>query len=266
MHRSIRKQRHPGRARRDVQDHIIERAGAYLDVVGAFGEVDADRALDGGGHARCDRLRRLAGADAQVRRLVGSGAAGTKVRDARRGGVAEHGTAGAIADPAEEHVVGCVEPHHRAELGQETAGGRLGDQASTAGDDHGTRASERVLERGELQVAEVRFAVRCDDRRRRASRARRNLAVKVDGRPPELFRDQGGDCALARSRQADQGDTANRAHRSRLTARRWAAAARRISPRLSPPNFSIAAAARTHASIASATTAPAGTTQMSLRS
>ena len=189
-----------------------------------------------------------------------------EARDPCRAGLAEHGTVGAGADPAEEHLVGSIEPHHRAELGQEPAGGRLGDQSATTGDDHRTGMAERILERGELEVAEVRLAVGRDDRRRRASRARLDLAVQVDGRPSETLRDQGSDGALARSRQTDQGDAANRAHRSRLTARRCAAAARRTSPRLSPPNFSIAAAARTHASIASATTAPAGTTQMSLRS
>jgi hypothetical protein len=48
--------------------------------------------------------------------------------------------------------------------------------------------------------------------------------------------------------------------------RRYPARLRRVSLSESPPSFSVMAAAITQPSMASATTAPAGTTQMSLRS
>ena len=178
-------------------------------MVGPFREIDPHRSLESRGQLIRDGLGGRLGADAKVCGLVGSLAAAAKAGDAFGGRPAEHRTLRAVADPRDEHRVGCVEPDDRTELGQEFAGRRLGDQAATAGDDQRTGTAECLLERTQLEVAKARFPVGRDDRGRRTAQARRDLVVQVDRVPAERSGDQRSDGALARPRKPDQRDAAD---------------------------------------------------------
>src|SRR5699024_4327361 len=80
---------------------------------------------------------------------------------------------------------------------------------------------------------------------------------------PEQGRELPADRGLARAGRADHHRHRGHQRISRLS--RYPARLRRISGTEAPPNFSVAASASTSATIASATTAPAGTAQTSER-
>ena len=97
----------------------------------------------------------------------------------------------------------------------------------------------------------MRVSVSTKDQPRRSARRRPTLDLPLPERPTrKMWSGMGVQPEWARG----------------PSVRRWCSTLARISARLSPPNFSSQASARTIATIASATTPAAGTTQTSLRS
>ncbi len=265
--RAVRDHRHPRGARGNVQHDVGERARPDLDVVRAVVDAHGYPAFERGGDSRGDRLRRVVRRHMEVsHRLVGAGAARTETRDAGDRRAAEQGPVRGVSNALHQHDVGRIEPDDAALMHEHAVSDGRRDEAATARDDHRLGPPDHLLHRREFDLAECTLAVLREDRGGGASGCGRDLVVEIDRGPAKALGQQRRDGALSGSRQSHERDPGDADHRRRRTARRCAAAARRKSGTLSPPNFSSAAAASTHASIASATTAPAGTTQTSLRS
>ncbi len=249
-----------------MEHDIVDGTGAHFDVVVPLGDRDGDRALQRVGDPRRDRLRSLIGVDMQMGGLMGALPAAAQHGDPGDRRALEHRPVRRIADAVDEDDVGGIQPDDHAAVDEERTGRGDADQPSPAGDHHRTRPVRHRLERGELELAKRLLTVALEYLRGAAAAHGADLIVEVDDGPAEPRGEERRDGGLPGTRQAHQGDAADRAHRRRRTARRCAADARRTSATVSPPNFSTAAEASTQASIASVTTAPAGTTQMSLRS
>ncbi len=252
---------------RHVPGDVVDRAAGDANQVWLLGS-HPDGVEQGRGDVLGDLLRAApVGALVQLCLRVRGGAHTAQVAQRRLWRAAEQGaSAGVVADATGELGVGRVEADDGGALSQDVGHARLHDEAAPGGDDDRRRRGERGLHGLAFLGAKARLPQGAERLRDGQPETALHLRVEVDALAAEPLREQRRDGGLAAPGQAHEDDVAGAAHRSRPSVSLYPCRLRVSSSTESPPHFSSRASARTMASIASATTAPAGTTQMSLRS
>src|SRR5581483_8914760 len=151
--------------------------------------------------------------------------------------------------------------------GERRAGRRARDRTAPECDDGGLRCRERDPHRVLLDPPELLLPALGEERRDRRPRPLLDRGVEVEERTAEPLRELLAERRLPRSHEPDEGDVApERVQRRQAMRSRYALHAPTKSSSASPPNFSRAARASSHATAASATTASASTAATSERS
>src|SRR5581483_2950008 len=174
----------------------------------------------------------------------------------------ERAIAATDALPARVDVL--VDPDRDCALGEAPADGLARHRTAAERHDQRLGRSHQGVDGLHLPVAERRLALR-EELGDRASGVVLDEAVGVDERPAEPEGGRLAERRLARAHEADEREVL--VYRGRQSIRStYARQAATKSPSASPPNFSRAARASSHATAASATTARASTAETSLRS
>ena len=160
------------------------------------------------------------------------------------------------------------EPHGEA-VGKHPAACIVRGSAAAGGNDHAGGAGG-ASKGSTLELAKLGFTLLAEDGGNRTASPFLDEGVGIDEGPAEAVGEEASNAGLAAPGEADEEDVVRHGVQPEWargpSVRRWCSTLARISARLSPPNFSSQASARTIATIASATTPAAGTTQTSLRS